>query len=183
MVISDTPLTSIKSVEQLTISVLNLTMASFPSVTFSLTMHESGEFRFLLVVIAKAPTSPEKSRPQLPYTVTLFSKYFIHAILRDLWIIINIRNIITFFQRQNHRNLSVFMYLTFSFFFFLNDFFSTWILKIVKFHQMSKNYFLPVKNNDPKQKNRMNGASLVNFPYIFKVTNVRDLYLILSTRR
>lgn len=61
--------TSMKSVEQFRMSVLNLMMASFPSVTLILTIQESGVLRFRLVVTANAPTSPEKSRPQLPYTV------------------------------------------------------------------------------------------------------------------
>lgn len=58
-----------KSVEQFMMIVLNLMMASFPSVTLILTIQESGVLRFRLVVTANAPTSPEKSRPQLPYTV------------------------------------------------------------------------------------------------------------------
>lgn len=58
-----------KSVEQFMMSVLNLMMASFPSVTLILTIQESGVLRFRFVVTANAPTSPEKSRPQLPYTV------------------------------------------------------------------------------------------------------------------
>lgn len=66
-----------KSVEQFMMSVLNLMMATFPSVTLILTIQESGVLRFRLVVTANAPTSPEKSRPQLPYAIKeIFKKVY-----------------------------------------------------------------------------------------------------------